>query len=132
LKKAVLEQVLDIFHKGGIGLELIGMPGREKRLSRYPQLYSRVGFVHAFRSLSAVEVCGLLQYKWLPSGAIFPGNGWADEDTLVAIIRTTGGNFRLPHRLITQMSRLVEINALHTVTCQVVEAVRESPVIGMV
>jgi hypothetical protein len=80
--------------------------------------------------MSAAEVRGLLQHKWLPSGVVFPEDGWADEDTLAAIIRITGGNFRLLHRLITHMARLVEINALHTVTCQVVEATRESLVIG--
>jgi hypothetical protein len=33
-----------------------------------------------------------------------------------AIIRITGGDFRLLHRLLTQMARLVEINALSQVT----------------
>jgi hypothetical protein len=130
LKMAALEQVRDIFDKGDIGLVLIGMPGIEKRLARYPQLYSRVGFVHAFRPLSAGEVRQILQQKCLPSGVVLPEDGWADEDTLAAIIRLTGGNFRLLHRLITQMARLVEINALPTVACQVVEAARESLVIG--
>jgi hypothetical protein len=102
----------------------------EKRLARYPQLYSRVGFVHAFRPLSAAEMRTLLQHKWLPSGVTLPEDGITDEEALAAIIRITGGNFRLLHRLITQMARLVEINTLHTVTCQVVDAARESLVIG--
>jgi uncharacterized protein YigA (DUF484 family) len=53
-----------------------------------------------------------------------------DEEALTAIIRVTGGNFRLFHRLMTQIARLVEINALQTVTREVVEAARESLVIG--
>jgi DNA transposition AAA+ family ATPase len=130
LKMAALEQVRDIFDHGGLGVVFIGMPGLEKRLARYPQLYSRVGFVHTFRPLSAAEVRGLLQHKWLPDGVTLPEDGIADEEALAAIIRITGGNFRLLHRLITQIARLVEINALHTVTCQVVDAARESLVIG--
>ena len=72
----------------------------------------------------------LLQHKWLPCGVTLPEDGIADEEALAAIIRMTGGNFRLLHRLITQIARLVEINTLHAVTCQVVEAARESLVIG--
>jgi len=130
LKTASLEQVRDIFDHGGIGVVFNGMPGIEKRLSRYPQLYSRVGFVHAFRPLSAAQVRDLLQRKWVPSGVALPKEGIADEEARTAIIRVTGGNFRLLHRLLTQIARLVEINALQTVTSQVVEAARESLVIG--
>jgi DNA transposition AAA+ family ATPase len=106
------------------------MPGIEKRLARYPQLYSRVGFVHAFRPLSAAQVRTLLQQKWVPSGVALPEKGVTDDETLAAIIRVTGGNFRLLHRLLTQIARLVEINTLQTVTRAVVEAARESLVIG--
>src|SRR5439155_23787232 len=80
---------------------------------RYPQLYSRVGFVHAFRPLSAAHVRELLQRKWTPAGVALPEEGVTDEEARAAIIRVTGGNFRLLHRHLTQIARLVEINALH-------------------
>jgi hypothetical protein len=40
-------------------------------------------------------------------------------------MRITGGNFRLLHRLLTQIARLVAINALSQVTQEVVEAARD-------
>jgi hypothetical protein len=42
----------------------------------------------------------------------------------------TGGNFRLLNRLLTQIERILEINALRKMTKAVVEAARESLVIG--
>ncbi len=132
LKTVGLEQIRDIFDRGELGVVLIGMPGLEKRLSRYPQLYSRVGFVHEFRPLSVEEVHNLFYQRWVPSGVVLPEEGLTDEEVVTAIIRITGGNFRLLHRLLTQVTRLVEINALSQVTQEVVEAARDSLVIGTV
>jgi len=53
-----------------------------------------------------------------------------DPVTVATIIRMTGGNFRLLNRLLTQMERILVINALQEVTKAVVEAARVSLVIG--
>jgi DNA transposition AAA+ family ATPase len=132
LQTAGLEQVRDIFDRSELGVVLMGMPGLEKRLARYPQLYSRVGFVHAFRPLETAEMQQLLQDHWLPAGVTLPEPGVADEEALAALVRMTEGNFRLRHRLLTQSARLVAINALPHVTRAVVEAARELLVIGSV
>ena len=54
----------DLFDRTGIGVILIGMPGMEKRLSRYPQLYSRVGFAHHYRPLQGDELTFVLTRHW--------------------------------------------------------------------
>ena len=52
-----------------------------------------------------------------------------DQETVAAIIRITGGNFRLLNRLLTQIERILEVNTLQEVNKAVVEAGRESLVI---
>jgi hypothetical protein len=64
LKTTGLEQLRDFFDRRSIGLILIGMPGLEKRLARYPQLYSRIGFAHHYRPLSTDELHFVLTHHW--------------------------------------------------------------------
>jgi DNA transposition AAA+ family ATPase len=130
LKIASLEQVRDEFDRSEAGIVLIGMPGIEKRLARYPQLYSRVGFVHEFRTLTKGQILKVLQTSWRPEGVNLPIETF-DDESLAAIVRITGGNFRLLHRLLSQIGRILEINQLASVTAPVVDAARESLVIGM-
>ena len=67
-----LDQVRDVFDRNTIGLILIGMPGLEKRLARYAQFYSRIGFVHEFHALNVAEVRQLLDESWMPEGVTLP------------------------------------------------------------
>jgi DNA transposition AAA+ family ATPase len=129
IKMAGLEQLRDHFDRGGVGLVLIGMPGLERRLARYAQLYSRIGFVHEFRPLGPAEVRALLE-RWRPPGVSLPGDLLADDDGVAALVRVTGGNFRLLVRLLAQVGRILELNELTLVTREVVEAAREVLVIG--
>ena len=116
----------DLFDRNPIGLVLIGMPGMEKRLARYPQLYSRVGFVHAFRPLRAEEIRQLLATHWREMGLDLPATGVTDPQALARIIRITAGNFRLLHRLLSQVERILHVNDLSEGTAAVVEAAREN------
>ena len=55
---------------------------------------------------------------------------YTDAEAMAAIARVTGGNFRLVQRLFSQIERLLQINGLRTITAEVVQAARESLVIG--
>lgn len=121
----------DIYDRGRMGLILIGMPGIEKRLARYPQLYSRVGFVHQFSPLSPAEMRFILEHQWGQLGLTLNPNDFKDAEAMSTIIRITSGNFRLVQRLFTQIDRVMTINELHVVTKEVVEAARGSLIIGL-
>jgi len=95
LKPAALEQVRDLYDRGHFGLVLIGQPGLEKTLARYPQLYSHVGFAHQFRVLSEAEIKWLLQERWSHLGMHIRADDFTDAEALAAIVWITSGNFRV-------------------------------------
>jgi DNA transposition AAA+ family ATPase len=109
---------------------LIGMPGMEKRLSRYPQLYSRVGFAHHYRPLKGDELSFVLTRHWRKLGLTLDEADFTDTQAIASIARITAGNFRLLHRLFVQIERIRKINGLSVITDDVVEAARSTLVIG--
>jgi len=125
-----LEYLRDMFDRSDMGLILTGMPGIEMRLSRYPQLYSRVGFAHEYRALRGEELTFVLQRHWRKLGLDFDDAEFTDAQAMSAITRITGGNFRLLQRLFVQIERVLAINELTTITDDVVEAARSTLVIG--
>jgi DNA transposition AAA+ family ATPase len=109
---------------------LIGMPGLQKRLARYAQLYSRVGFVHQFQPLSGKELQDVIEHQWVQLGLNMTDDQPLDAAVLNTIARVTGGNFRLVQRLFAQIERIVTINNLPAVTGEVVTLARERLVEG--
>jgi DNA transposition AAA+ family ATPase len=130
LKTPTLEALRDHHDRTGAGLILIGMPGIERRLARYPQLYSRVGFLHHYQALSTDEQTFVLARQW-PQLGLDGTDDFTAREACAAIVRITGGNFRLTTRLLAQIQRVMEINQLNTITSEVVDAARESLVIGI-
>lgn len=131
LGPSALEYLRDQHDRTNMGLILIGMPGIEKQFSRYPQLYSRVGFAHEYRPLAEEELRFVLERRWRKLGQALDPDDFTDAQALAAISRITHGNFRLVDRLFTQMERVMKINELHTITDDVVEAARSTLVIGI-
>ena len=135
LKTTGLEQVRDFYDRHDIGVILIGMPGIERRLARYPQLYSRIGFAHECRPLTPHELTVVLTRRWHAHGlATSAAQGDRDDFTqtvaIATIARITGGNFRLVDRLLGQIQRIQQINQLDTITPEVVQAARGALLIG--
>lgn len=127
LKTTGLEQVRDYFDRHAMGVILIGMPGIEKRLARYPQLYSRIGFAHEYKNLASEELTAVLG-RWIPPTPA--DDEIAHAAAVASVVRITGGNLRLVDRLLTQIKRVQTLNSLESLTLETVDAAREALLIG--
>ena len=125
-----LEHLRDVYDRTGVGVILIGMLGIEKRLSRYPQLYSRVGFAQHYRPLHGDDLAFVLTRHWRRLGLALDNADFTDAQATASIARITGGNFRLLQRLFVQIERILKINGLSVITDDVVEAAHSTLVIG--
>lgn len=92
------------------------MHGFDRHLTRYPQLYSRIGFAHQYRPLDPVNVPDVLEHYWQQLGLTFDPVKSAEAAN--TITRITGGNLRLIERIMSQVKRLMSINDLHKPSAQ--------------
>ena len=106
------------------------MPVIEKRLSRYPQLYSRIGFSHQFEKLSNDELKHVLEYRWNELSLPLSYEDFEDYESINTVIKITNGNFRLVQRLFSQIIRIMEINELNKINVEVIETARDGLLIG--
>jgi hypothetical protein len=63
------------------------MPGLEKRLARYPQFYSRIGFVYEFWPLSQSEMRQFFLQRWMPLDLALLKVAKIDPDAIATTIR---------------------------------------------
>ena len=109
---------------------LIGMPGFDRQLARYPQLYSRIGFAHKYKPLDSDDLLIVLANYWHELGLLLDPGDKNDVETVSAVVRITGGNFRLIEQLMTQVARVMDINQLDSLDPDVVHAARQILVVG--
>ncbi len=110
---------------------LIGMPGIDQRFRHYPpQLYSRLGFSHRYRALGRDELLFVPDRHWKRLGRTLDPDDCTDAQAIAAVERITRGNFRLLERLFPQITRVLKIIQLETITDDVVEAAASILVIG--
>lgn len=114
-----------------VAMIFIGMLSIEKRLARYPQLYSRIGFANEFDRLSKDEILHILEYKWEELRLSVQLEDFDNYEAVTSIIKITSRYFRLIQRIFTQIKRILEINNLENITTEAVEAVRYTLVIGI-
>ncbi|GGG08818.1 MULTISPECIES: AAA family ATPase [Cysteiniphilum] len=132
LKPQGIELLRELYDNGEANFIFVGMPGIEKMLQRFPQLYSRIGFVHQFKKLGANEVKFILQYHLSKINTDIKDDDFTDQEVVATIVNATNGNFRLINRLIKQSLRIMKVNCMTTITKEIVEAARSCLLVGEV
>lgn len=130
LKPQAFEIIREIYDRGEVNFIFIGMPGIEKILERFAQLYSRIGFVHQFKNLGKTEVEFIIDKHFEKLEVKLNSEDFGDQEALAAIVRITDGNFRLINRLLKQSQRIMKVNCMTTLTKEIVEAARSCLLIG--
>lgn len=130
LKPETFELIREIYDSGKANFIFIGMPGIEKVMSRFPQLYSRIGFVHQFKNIGNQELKFILENHLSKLNYSYKDDDYTDQEVISTILRITNGNFRLIDRVIKQSVRIMKVNCMTTITKEIIEAARSCLLIG--
>lgn len=130
LKPQAFELIRELYDTYNINFVFIGMPGIDRILERFPQLYSRIGFMHQFQRLSKIEIEFIIEKHFSKLGVTLDEADFTDQQAISAIIRCTNGNFRLINRLLKQALRIMKVNHVTTLTSEIIEAARSCLLIG--
>ncbi len=82
LKPQAFELIRELYDKGGTTFIFIGMPGIERTLERFPQLYSRIGFIHQFKNLGRSEVEFIVNKHPSNLGIKIDENDFTDQEAI--------------------------------------------------
>lgn len=126
LKFQSLELLRDIYDRGNVSIILMGMPGIDRRLKRFGQLHSRFSFAYEMLPLNKDEMRLFISQKWLELKLPLT----ADDGVSAAIMRIANGNFRVLHRIFTEVERLQKLNCLPMITPDLVEVARQGLLLG--
>ena len=128
LKNNALEQLRNLYDRDRFGLVLIGMPGLDRTLTRYQQLYSRIGFLYRYKSLDAARVRDILKQP-----SVFGVDLGAEafsEEAIAGMIRHSEGNFRTLEKLTQRVESILEINKRTVADAEVVQLARQQILLG--
>ncbi len=126
LKFQSLELLRDLYDRGNMSILLMGAPGIERRLKRFGQLYSRFNFAYEMLPLNTNEMRLFISQKWLELKLPLT----ADSKVSAAIMRIANGNFRVLHRIFTEIERLQQLNCLPIITPDLIEVACQGLLLG--
>lgn len=87
LTTTALEWLRDLFDRRGDRLILIGMPGMDKRMARYAQLFGHMGFARHYRPLQHQKLTFVLTRRWRDPGLSLDDADFTDAQAVAAIAR---------------------------------------------
>jgi hypothetical protein len=128
LKNNALEQLRYLYDRDRFGLVLIGMPGLDRTLTRYQQLYSRIGFLYGYKSLDAARVRDILKQP-----SVFGVDLGAEafsEEAIAGMIGHSEGNFRTLGKLTQRVESILEINKRTVADAEVAQLARQQILLG--